>query len=162
MGAYSEDILGLDLGFTPTMPAYQVAQLCDDYPLSGARDPLTPWPAKLPLELALGAEPQEAVLLRLNVSEDDFCRWALMPAFRRALAEAAKVVREEGLTFRMLCQGIAQDFLPVLDQKLHDPDVGFSAKLDAFKYVSKLGGLEPKEVKETQSTGNMVNIQINL
>lgn len=126
------------------------------------RDSMTPWPSKLPLDLALGAESEEQILLRHNVSQDDYVRWAMTPAFRRALAEAAKDVREQGLSFKLLCQGIAMDFLPELDSKLHDPTVGFAAKMDAFKQITELAGLKIKEEKAPQQNANLVQININI
>lgn len=122
---------------------------------------IIPWPPNLPLELALGGDPEET-LQRFNVTEEEYAKWATMPAFRRALSEASKQVREQGLTFKVLCQGIALDFLPTLDQKLHDPSVPFAQRHAALKDVVRWGGLEPKDEKIAATTGNMVNIQINL
>lgn len=135
------------------------------HPLTPApgRTPPVPWPANLPLELALGADPQDQILARNGVSDDDFARWALSPAFRRALAEAARDVREQGLTFKMVCQGIASDFLQELDSCMHDPSIGFATRLDAFKTVTKLAGLEPKDQKDVgNQNANLVQININL
>lgn len=127
------------------------------------REPVTPWPAKLPLDLALGAEPPEQTLLRHNVKLEDYTRWTGMIAFRRALADAAKEVHEQGLSFKLQCAGIAQDFLEVLDSHLHDERTGFSAKMDAFKTVTKLAGLEPRDASKEAGVGaGLVNIQINL
>ena len=121
-----------------------------------------PWPPRLPLDLALGAESQTQILDRYSISEDDFTRWALTPAFRRAVAEAARDVREQGLTFKLLCQSIAQDFLQELDACMHDKTIGFANRLDAFKTISKLAGLEPKDVKDQNTGANLVQININL
>ena len=121
-----------------------------------------PWPPRLPLDLALGAESQDQILDRYSISNDDFARWALTPAFRRAVAEAARDVREQGLTFKLLCQSIAQDFLQELDACMHDKTIGFANRLDAFKTISKLAGLEPKDTKEQSTGANLVQININL
>ncbi len=162
MGNFNDDILGLD--FAPAQNAF-IPMVCvpDDEPLyTVPRQPVTPWPAKLPLELALGGEPTLNTLERYGVTEDDYAKWSLMPAFRRALSEAMKEMREQGLPFKRLCASIAEDFLGELDSKLHDPTIGFALKLDAFKTVTKLGGLEIQPVKEASNQANQVNIQINL
>lgn len=151
----------LDIDLAPALP-YTTVEPDEITHSEGRREPILPWPSKLPLELALGAETPEEVLLRYNISEETYLQWATMPAFRRALAEAAKEVRENGLSFRVLCQGIAADFLPVLDQKLHAQDVKFGEKLDAFKHLTKLAGLEPKEVKDDNRSANLVQININI
>ena len=127
-----------------------------------ARTSPHPWPPRLPLDLALGAESQDQILDRYSISNDDFARWALTPAFRRAVAEAARDVREQGLTFKLLCQSIAQDFLQELDACMHDKTIGFANRLDAFKTISKLAGLEPKDTKEQSTGANLVQININL
>lgn len=169
MTASGYDILGLDLDFgTAPSPTLQDPFTYDPFNeaqelLPVKREPIYPWPPKLPFEIALGAETEESILLRYNVSQDDYLRWALTPAFRRALAESAKIVREQGLTFKMLCQGIAQDFLQVLDENLHSEHVAFSTKLAAFQTVTKLAGLEPQAQKdEGKGLANAVQININL
>jgi len=132
-------------------------------PATTAAPPLTPWPTRLPIDLAMGVETHEQVLLRHGVSAEDYQQWAMTLAFRRVIAEAAKEVRDNGLTFKRMCAAIAEDFLGEIDAKLHDPELGFVTKMDTFKTVAKLGGLEPKEDKAaTSQNANMVNIQINL
>lgn len=167
MGHYADDILGLD--FTPPLPApiadppatLRVFDPFNEEPTT--REPVYPWPPKLPYDLALGADTEEVILLRHGVTKDDYLRWALTHPFRRALAESAKDIRDNGVTFKRICAGIAEDFLGELDEKLHDPAVGFSTKMDAFRTVTKLAGLEPKEDKSAApQSANMVNIQINI
>jgi len=163
MGSYNDDGIGLDLGLDPVFtPALYVDPTEPDIKTLLARNPLTPWPIKLPTELALGGEPLETTLARNDSTIDDYARWALMPAFRKALADAAKEIRENGSTFRGLCRSIAEDWLSELDTALHNPVIQFTSKLDAFKTLTKLAGLEPKEEKVQPNAGNMVNIQINL
>lgn len=123
---------------------------------------LTPWPPSLPRELAMGGDSPENILERCGVKETDYIRWATMPSFRKALSDAAAEVREHGASWRVLCQGIAMDFLPTLDQKLHDTTVPLALKLDALKQIVRWAGLEPKEDKAAGTTANAINIQINL
>jgi hypothetical protein len=176
------DTYALDLGLgIPELPYFQnisvlpysvpdlpldpldVSVLPDsDDDLLPCRQPLTPWPTKLPIELALGGEPLEETLCRFDVSIDDYAKWSYMPAFRKALSVAAKEIRENGVTFKRLCGIIAEDYLKDLDFALHDPKVPFVTKLSAFSTITKLAGLEPKDEKANPSNQNMVNIQINL
>lgn len=123
---------------------------------------LTPWPPGLPRELAMGGESPEAIIERCGVLESDYIKWATIPAFRRALSDAAKEVREQGASFKILCQGIALDFLPVLDQQLHNDKIPLALKIDALKKIVEWSGLAPKEEKVAAGQANMVNIQINL
>lgn len=123
------------------------------------------WPAKLPAELAMCAslEEQAVVVEKFGLSPEEFERICRMPQFRRAVNEAAVMIRETGYTFKMKCRGIAEDFLGDLDFSLHDRTVGLSTKLDIFKTLTRLGDLEPAKQK-TDSTSNAptVNIQINV
>lgn len=162
--------LGLDLvppslsAFEPESPS-SFTPFFDNPPpevLPALRQPLTPWPPSLPRELAMGGDTPENILERCGCCEDDYVKWAQMPTFRKALSDAAKEVREHGASWRILCQGIAQDFLPILDQKLHDEMVPLALKLDALKQIVKWAGLEPREEKADAGKGTMVNIQINL
>lgn len=142
---------------------FNVDDFSDDDPnLPARREPVTPWPAKLPFDLALGVEPPEQIFLRYNISPEEYQSWVKTIAFRRALAEASKTVGEQGLSFKVLCQGIAHDFLSVIDTHLHDESTGFSTRMDAFKTVTRLAGLEPKTEKTDAGDSKMVNIQINL
>ena len=83
----------------PSYPAPMSLQIDDlilpmvpeeEYTLPAPRTSPHPWPPRLPLDLALGAESQQQILDRYSISDDDFTRWALTPAFRRAVAEAAR------------------------------------------------------------------------
>lgn len=161
MANFNDDILGLNFD-APPKNAF-IPMVCDpeDYP-PAQRQPITPWPVKLPLELALGGEPTLAILERNDVTEDEYAKWSLMPAFRRALSEAMKEMREQGVSFKRMCAVIAEDYLTELDRSLHDPHIGFALKLSAFNAVTKLGGLEPQPVKEAPSMANAVQININL
>lgn len=166
------DLYTLDLGLDPE-PAFTPDPYTphnsnfydDDEPeiLPAVRaSSLPPWPPNLPRELALGGESIEATLTRCGCTEADYFKWAAIPAFRREISDANKELAENGTSFKMLCRGIAKDFLPVLDQKLHDPCVPLALKADIFKYVTKVGGLEPKEEKGPSGGGTTVAIQINL
>ena len=169
MGTHAQDIFDLDFGFTPA-PAlvaephqFTTLPYQDDTPnFPALRNPLTPWPARLPFEIAMGGAPIEEIFLRNNITEAEYQQWATMPSFRRALSDAGKEVLDSGASWRVLCHGIAMDFLPTLDQKLHDPTVALTTKIDVLKKIVQWAGLEPKEEKTQNQNQNMVNIQINL
>lgn len=127
--------------------------------------PVDLWPAKLPAELAMCAslEEQAVVVDKFGLSPEEFERICRMPQFRRAVNEAAVMIRETGYTFKMKCRGIAEDFLGDLDFSLHDRTVGLSTKLDIFKTLTRLGDLEPAKQKTEAGTNvPTVNIQINV
>jgi hypothetical protein len=126
-----DDLYALDLGlgesepFNPekcvTAELIEMEDLLNDSTeLLPARynPPLIPWPVKLPIDLALGGEPTEDTLARFEISQSDYDRWVAMPAFRKALSDASKEIRENGVTFKRLCGRIAEDYLGELDTAL--------------------------------------------
>jgi hypothetical protein len=121
------------------------------------------WPAQLPVAIALGLEDIHSILSRFDISEERYELLKPVPAFRKAMAEAQRDVREQGHTFKLKCKGIAEDFLDSLYLELHNPRVGLSTKVDVFKYLTRIAGLEP-QAQSAQQGGNapQVNIQINL
>lgn len=121
------------------------------------------WPAQLPVALALEVEDIPSILDRFGITPERFELLRPLPAFRKAVAEAQRDVREQGHTFKLKCKGIAEDFLDTLYHELQNPQVGLSTKVDVFKYLTKMGGLEPvAAVASTQSNMPVVQIQINL
>lgn len=136
----------------------------DDEPLEApALKHCSEWPAQFPVALALGVEEQADILTRFDISPERFEMLKPLPAFRKAVAEAQKEIREQGHTFKIKCKGIAEDFLDDLYLELQNPQVGLSTKVDVFKYLTRMGGLEPQaQVAGTQSSAPQVNIQINL
>lgn len=158
MSAYHQDIA--DLGFpddfldTPPPP---VTVIQHHKPLS-----LNPWPINLPMEIALCGGDVEAVFEARGITVDEYSAWEKMPAFRKALSDAAAEVRNHGVSFRTTVAGMINDFLPLLDQALHDENVGLSTKIDVLKSMVRWAGLEQKEEKVAASAASQVNIQINL
>lgn len=124
---------------------------------------LSEWSPQLPLALAMDVEDEDAILARFDLSREKYELLKPLPAFRKALAEAQKSLREQGHTFKIKCAGIAEEFLDQLYLELYDPGVGLTTKIDVVKWMTKMGGLEPAPVKEAAgSNAPQVNIQINL
>jgi len=140
------------------------------HPYDFNEEPITPqprhlseWPPQLPMALALEVEEQSAILDRFNITPERFELLRPLPAFRKAVAEAQRDVREQGHTFKLKCKGIAEDFLDTLYLELQNPQVGLTTKVDVFKYLTKMGGLEPQAAAANAApTGNIVQICINL
>jgi len=121
------------------------------------------WPAQLPVALAMDLEDESQILARFGISPERFNLLKPLPAFRKALAEAQRDLRENGHTFKLKARGIAEDYLDQLYLDLHNPTVGITTKVDVFKYLTKVGGLEPLPQKEAPiAAGNPIQIIINL
>lgn len=159
MSAYHDDILGLGLDDS-FLDLPDPAILTTIQPHKTL--PLNPWPINLPMEIALCEGDVESVFLARGISQEDYTKWATMPSFRKALSDAASEVRNHGISFKTTVTAMINDFLPLLDQALHDDNVGLSTKIDVLKSMVKWAGLEPKEDKVVAAPPNQVNIQINL
>ena len=122
---------------------------------------LSEWPAQFPVALAMQVEDVPAILARFEITPERFELLKPLPAFRKAVAEAQRDVREQGHTFKLKCKGIAEDFLDNLYLALQDSTVGLSTKVDVFKYLTKMGGLEPVPVPATAAS-SAVAVQINI
>ncbi len=159
-----DDFLAESLGFPPT-PTSFLDEPDEDTPTPSEKllipSDINPWPARFPVELAVGIQSEDELLQKYGVTADQFSLFKNSLAFRRELAEAQKLVRDGGFTFATKCATIAEDWLPELDGYLHASHIPFAQKIDAFKTMAKLGRLEPKEEK-AQQQANQVNIQINL
>lgn len=124
---------------------------------------ISEWPAQLPVALALGLEDLPTILSRFDITEERFAALAPVPAFRKAVSEAQREVREKGHSFKLKSRMIAEDYLDTLYTELHNPRVGFGTKFDVFKYLVKIAELEPIPVAAQQgNTAQAMNIQINL
>ena len=121
------------------------------------------WPAQFPMALALEVEDLPALLDRFQITPERFELLKPLPAFRKAVAEAQRDVREQGHTFKLKCKTIAEDFLDTLYLELQNDKVGLSTKVDVFKYLTRMGGLEPQAASASvQSNAPVVQIMINL
>lgn len=121
----------------------------------------SPWHARLPFDIALG-EDQQVLCDRYNLQPEELETLYYISAFRREIADHAKSIREEGVTFRQKAKVQAEMYLEVLDDIVNNADVSPATRLDAIKSVVKWGDLEPKVDKAAQSSMPQFNIQINL
>jgi hypothetical protein len=165
------DLFGLDSLGVETPPALEVEEEPDFFALSLApRADITdvpagsdPWPPSFPLDIALGAEDEDKILLRHGVSQARYEDLKVMPVFRRALAEAQKEIADKGYSFKVKCRHMAEDFLAQLYKDFFGDRATLAQRHEVFKTTARLGELEPKDVKDGPAGGvPQVNIQINL
>ena len=111
----------------------------------------TPYPflanPQLVLELAMGIESPEAIVERHNLNWDVWLRLRDDPAFQSQVEAKKAELKREGYTFRAKCAMAAEDLIGDVYVHAKRPDVGLGGKLEAAKFFSKMGGLEPKEDK---------------
>lgn len=126
------------------------------------KTPMTPWPTRLPQELALGLEDEASILDRYAISQERYNALKQNLSFRRALAEAQKQVRDEGLVFKNICGRMSDEMLENIYLQFFDPKTSLTLKHELFKTVSKYAGREPQPVKDAGQVTQAVQININL
>jgi hypothetical protein len=121
---------------------------------------INPWPPQFITELALQLDSTEIVLQRHEVSHEQYQQFLALPIFRREVAAMMKELSDSGHTYKLKARQQAEAYLPVVDEIVNNIDVAASTRMDAIKYMGKMGDLEPKEKKGEENNG--ANIQVNI
>jgi len=120
------------------------------------------WSPKLVGDLALGVEPIESILENHDLTKEQLDALYTVPSFRHEVALLAREYRENGVTFGSKCAAQAEMYLEDIHYVMHSPDTPASTRLEIFKYLTKLGKLEPKDDSNDNNGGAQVNVQIVL
>lgn len=167
------DLFGVDEDSSQPVsssPALVMPQFyCEDSPdkaISLLRDPQhrpspNPWDPRLVMDLAIGVDGLDDILLRYGLTQEDYDALTTVPTFRRELSTTLRELRENGVTFIKKAKIQAESYLVDLDDMVQDKNVPAATRLDAIKSIVKWGGLEPKDTKTEQAQGVTVNLQIN-
>lgn len=158
-GIFGDDEEQQDLDFNtidPTIPGSHLSLVPSYNPNSS-----TPWPPALVFDLALGLDPTLSILERHGVTTDQYEKLLQHPLFRKEIASQVRLNQENGLTFQRRAQAIAEECLPDMYTLIKDPTVAASTRADVFKYVTKVGNLEPKDKTGGAGTNGM-QVQINI
>lgn len=126
-----------------------------------ARQGTTLWPSGLTFDLALGIDPTDVILSRYELTPEQYAAYNELPAFRREIAQHVKRNQEEGLTFSRRAQAIAEECLPDMYLLVKDPTIPASTRADIWKYITKVGRLEPRD-KDGGGGNNGVQVAINI
>lgn len=118
--------------------------------------PVVKWPPKLAFDMAMG-ESYDTLKTTYELSDLEFERIKLNPAFRREVAAHEAEIREHGVTFKTKAKIQAEMYLEALHDIIEDPLAPASVKLDAIKAVVKWAEYEPKPVPATSITNNNNN-----
>jgi hypothetical protein len=100
------------------------------------------------------------VLERHEVSHAQYQQFLTLPIFRREVAAMMKELSDSGHTYKIKARQQAEAYLPIVDEIVHNCEVAASTRMDAIKYMGKMGDLEPKEKKGEGD--NTANIQVNI
>jgi hypothetical protein len=120
------------------------------------------WPSGLVYELALGLDSENHILNKYMVSPEEYEYLKTLPAFRKDLVTKIGEKEKDGITFRVKARLQAEMYL---ENEIHEivtnTSLPASTRLDAIKWVAKMGDLEPKEAKGENQQNQTFAIQIN-
>jgi hypothetical protein len=119
------------------------------------------YPPTLPIELALRVDTVEKICEAYGISHDEWLELRADPVFQRDLSEAVKLVKKEGMSFKLKAQLQSEELLKTSWKMIHAPadEVPPSVKADLLKFTVRAAGYaEPAE-----KAGGMQNaLQINI
>ncbi len=152
----------LSISFDENLPAISDEGCEVDFP----PEPVIPestnkWDPRLILDLAIGIDGLEDILLRYDLSEDEFNILSGTQSFRRELALTIRDVRENGVPFAQKAKVQAESYLMVLDELIHSPTTPANVRLEAIRSTVKWGKLEPKEAKDDGMNATQINVNIS-
>jgi hypothetical protein len=127
------------------------------------RDPsLIGYPPTLPIEIALKTASMAEIKADYGYSDDEWDALKHHPAFLADLAVAVEMVKKEGMSFKLKARLQAEELLKTSWRLIHDKDTAPAVKADLIKSTARWAGYDVKESATANSTGNQLNIQINL
>jgi hypothetical protein len=119
------------------------------------------YPPTLPIELALRVDTVEKICEAYGISHDEWLELRADPVFQRDVSEAVKLVKKEGMSFKLKAQLQSEELLKTSWKMIHAPadEVPPSVKADLLKFTVRAAGYaEPAE-----KAGGMQNaLQINI
>ncbi len=120
------------------------------------------WDPRLILDLAIGIDGLEEILLRYSLTEEEFNILSETQPFRRELALTMRDVRENGVSFSQKAKIQAESYLEILDDLVFDNATPSTTRLEAIRSTVKWGRLEPpKETQDDAVNATNINVQIN-
>ena len=116
---------------------------------------------KFVFELAAGMEEPDSIASRYRYTPEGWATLKDDENFKKIVEAKRSELQKSGYTFRLKAALAAESLLDDVYLGAKDMDASLSAKLEAFKYLTKIGGLEPKEDK-AQQQGSGFTIRIDL
>lgn len=121
------------------------------------------FPATLPMAYVLRSVSLEEFLEAQGYSLEQWDLISKNRLFRTAVAEAEKMVNDEGGAFRIKARAMAEQFLPEAEELVRHPDTPPAVKGDMIKAIIKFAGLDGSvDQRTSKPQGNAVQINIDL
>ncbi len=129
--------------------------------LSDPAQPTNSWDPRLVLDLAVGVDALDEILLRYRMTREEFEFLASTRVFRRELALTIKDVKENGISFARKAAVQAEGYLAEIDGLVYDKTTPASTRLEAIRSTVRWGRLEAPKDSVEDGNKTQVNVQIN-
>mgnify|MGYP001570073556 CR=1 FL=1 len=117
------------------------------------------WNARMAFDVALGAEEEETIRQRYDLTEREFNYILAQPMFRAEVGAHVSAFKEHGVTFVIKAKLIAEEKLADMYYIISDLSLDPRIRVDAWKSVVKAAGLELSGDR-AGVTANANNVQI--
>lgn len=118
-------------------------------------------PSEMVVAMAQGLETEQEIAQRFGFTGESLAKLLAYPPFKTAVAQKKLELEKSGWVFRQKAAMQAEMLLDQVFVSAMNNDVGLMQKLEALKYLTKVGNLEPKEEKQANA-GPGFSISINL
>jgi len=120
---------------------------------TGITSEASPWPARLPFDLALGVDGIEDLEERYELTSEQIVYLLTLPEFQRQVRSHKDDIVTNGISFKQKAKLQAETYLTVVDQIVASASNSAAVRLDAIKSVVRWAGLEPKPDSTSNSSG---------
>ena len=119
------------------------------------------WPVMLPLEIALNPTKLQDIREAYGIEDDDWEELKSNEAFRLAVKQATERIAEEGMSYKLKAQTLAEQQLANLKSIADDETTPAAVRVDVAKFLAKVAGYEPQKADASANQGPGFSININ-
>lgn len=127
-------------------------------------DPATiGWPPLFPIEIALRVAPIKDLCIEHGISQSEWDFLRTNEGFVNVLAGYAKMIREEGASFKLKARIQSEELLKTSWEIIHATDTPAAVKADLIKHTVRFAGLDASIEQKAKAMGGHVgdnNFQI--
>lgn len=117
-------------------------------------------PSALVDDVCIGTEELPEIFERYGYTPESAEVFRAHPTFKKLISVRSAELDKEGLTHRLRASMVADTTLAELHRRVKDPNTATSVLLDAYKAVTKTGGLEPRNAEVQTGTGFSITFNL--
>ena len=121
------------------------------------------YPSTFPVEIAMRVASVKDICAAYNFTQDEWRTFAADDNFRRDLAAATEMLREEGMSFKVKARLQSEELLKTSWNMIHEGTVPPAVRADLLKFTVRAAGLDGSKDQAKQAEAHApLQIQINL